>query len=203
MTCHNHWCWEGLGAEGEKGVRGWDGWMSSLIQWTQTWANSGRRCGMGGLACCSPWGCKGSDTTGRLNNSNPNIATGLLPMMLKFLACLSFVPQPDRPWWELFLLRIEVYPWVATGTGSDQPQGERTWYTCIVTCMYFRLRQVRSFHFLRGKSLCCLSFLLLEVCLWQDQEWVGLWVDFEQSPCRFLWVGEMPIFLEEFACCFE
>ena len=44
---------------------------------------------MGGLACCSPWGPKGSDTTGRLNTSNPNIATGLLPMMLKFLTCLS------------------------------------------------------------------------------------------------------------------
>ena len=23
--------------------------------------------GQGGLACCSPWGCKDSDTTGRLN----------------------------------------------------------------------------------------------------------------------------------------
>ena len=128
-------------------------------------------------------------------------------LLASFLWCLSFwfasVPQPDRPWWELFLLRIEVYPWVATGTGSDKPQGERTWYICIVTCMYFRLRQVQSFHFLRGKSLCCLSSLLLEVCLWQDQEWFGLWVDFEQSPCRFLRVREIPIFLEEFACCFE
>ena len=27
--------------------------------------------GQGGLACCSPWGCKESDTTGRLNNNNP------------------------------------------------------------------------------------------------------------------------------------
>ena len=26
--------------------------------------------GQGGLACCSPWGCKESDTTGQLNNSN-------------------------------------------------------------------------------------------------------------------------------------
>ena len=24
--------------------------------------------GQGGLACCSPWGCKGSDTNGQLNN---------------------------------------------------------------------------------------------------------------------------------------
>ena len=26
--------------------------------------------GQGSLACCSPWGCKESDTTQRLNNSN-------------------------------------------------------------------------------------------------------------------------------------
>ena len=26
--------------------------------------------GQGGLACCSPWGQKESDTTGRLNNNN-------------------------------------------------------------------------------------------------------------------------------------
>ena len=28
------WCWERLGAEGEEGVRGWDGWMASLMQGT-------------------------------------------------------------------------------------------------------------------------------------------------------------------------
>ena len=26
--------------------------------------------GQGSLACCSPWGCKESDTTEQLNNSN-------------------------------------------------------------------------------------------------------------------------------------
>ena len=26
--------------------------------------------GQGGLACCSPWGCKESDMTGQLNNSS-------------------------------------------------------------------------------------------------------------------------------------
>ena len=26
--------------------------------------------GQGGLACCSPWGCKELDTTGQLNNIN-------------------------------------------------------------------------------------------------------------------------------------
>ena len=36
------WCWERLKAKGEEGSRGWDAWMASLIQWTWTWANSGR-----------------------------------------------------------------------------------------------------------------------------------------------------------------
>ena len=36
------WCWERLRAEGEQGVRGWDGWMASPMQWTWTWANCGR-----------------------------------------------------------------------------------------------------------------------------------------------------------------
>ena len=31
-----------LRAEKEEGVRGWDGWFTSLMQWTWTWANSGR-----------------------------------------------------------------------------------------------------------------------------------------------------------------
>ena len=33
------WCWERLKAEGEEGIRGWDGWMASPMQWTWTWAN--------------------------------------------------------------------------------------------------------------------------------------------------------------------
>ena len=40
---HCPWCWERLRAEGEEGLRGWDAWMASLMQWTRTWANS-RRC---------------------------------------------------------------------------------------------------------------------------------------------------------------
>jgi len=39
------WCWETLKAE--EGDRGWDGWMASSIQWTWTWANSGRWWGTG------------------------------------------------------------------------------------------------------------------------------------------------------------
>ena len=41
------WCWERSKAEGEGGSRGWDGWMATLIQWTWTFANSGRWWGTG------------------------------------------------------------------------------------------------------------------------------------------------------------
>ena len=35
------WCWERPKA-GERGNRGWDAWMPSLIQWTWVWTSSGR-----------------------------------------------------------------------------------------------------------------------------------------------------------------
>ena len=41
------WCWERLRAEGKEDVKGWDGWMASLMQWTWTWANSRRWWGTG------------------------------------------------------------------------------------------------------------------------------------------------------------
>ena len=37
------WCWERLKTGGEGDDRGWDGWMTSLIQWTWVWTNSGRQ----------------------------------------------------------------------------------------------------------------------------------------------------------------
>ena len=36
------WCWEKLRTE-EEGIRGWDDWMASPMQWTWIWANF-RRC---------------------------------------------------------------------------------------------------------------------------------------------------------------
>ena len=36
------WCWERLRAGVEGSNREWDGWMTSPIQWTWVWANSGR-----------------------------------------------------------------------------------------------------------------------------------------------------------------
>ena len=34
------WCWEGLGAGGERDNRGWDGWMASPTRWAWVWVNS-------------------------------------------------------------------------------------------------------------------------------------------------------------------
>ena len=61
------WCWERLRAGGEEDDRGWDGWMTSLTQWTWVWVDSGNLNGQGGLECCSSWGHKVSDTTEWLN----------------------------------------------------------------------------------------------------------------------------------------
>ena len=58
-------CWEGLGTGGEGDDRGWDGWMSS--EWTLRVGH-----GQGGLACCSSWGHKESDTTEQWNGTELN-----------------------------------------------------------------------------------------------------------------------------------
>ena len=56
------WCWERLKAGGEGDDRGWDGWMASPTRWTWVRTSSRGGDGQGGLACCSPWGRKESDT---------------------------------------------------------------------------------------------------------------------------------------------
>ena len=61
------WCWERLRAGGEGDDRGWDGWMASPTRWKWVWVDLGVANGQGSLACCSPWGCKESDTIERLN----------------------------------------------------------------------------------------------------------------------------------------
>ena len=61
------WCWEGLGAGGEGGDRGWDGGMASLTRWTWVWVNSGSWWWTVRPGVLDSWGCKESDTTERLN----------------------------------------------------------------------------------------------------------------------------------------
>ena len=41
------WSWEILRVKGEEGIRGWDGWMPSPMQWIWIWANFGKWWGTG------------------------------------------------------------------------------------------------------------------------------------------------------------
>ena len=62
------WCWERLRAEGEEGIRGWDGSIAYQCNGHELGQTSGDGEGQGGLACCSPLDNKESDMNGRLNN---------------------------------------------------------------------------------------------------------------------------------------
>ena len=88
-----HWksplCWEKLRAEGEVGIRGWDGLMASPMQWTWTWAASGDK---GGLACWSPWCHEELDMTGQLNNNNKVL-----------LDAHNTLPSPYQLWSQCYL----------------------------------------------------------------------------------------------------
>ena len=52
------WCWERLTEGGEGENRGWDGWMTSLIQWTWVWVNSGSWWWTGRTGVLHPMGSK-------------------------------------------------------------------------------------------------------------------------------------------------
>ena len=66
------WCWERLRAEGEEGIRGWDGYMPSLMQWTLSLSKLRKivKDREAWHTYFSPWDLKESDTTGWLNSSN-------------------------------------------------------------------------------------------------------------------------------------
>ena len=70
------WWWERLKAGGEGNDRGQDGfrqrtrWFYGITNsMDMSWASSRRWWRTGSLVCCSPWGCKESDTTEWLNNN--------------------------------------------------------------------------------------------------------------------------------------
>ena len=67
------WCWERLG-QGEKGTTedemvGWHHWLNGY-EFEQA---PGVGEGQGGLACCSPWGCKESEAIEQLNWTEGNL----------------------------------------------------------------------------------------------------------------------------------
>ena len=75
------------------GDRGWDGWMTSLIQWTWVWTNSEREHRTGSLECCCLWDPKESDTTERLNNN---------------IESTDYLPSPD--YFEKVYFRVYKLP---------------------------------------------------------------------------------------------
>ena len=83
------WGLERLRAGKEGDNRGWNGWMASLTQWTWVLVSSRSWLGQGGLACCSPWGHKESDTTERLNNDKHQLTCYKREVCRSFLLCLS------------------------------------------------------------------------------------------------------------------
>ena len=60
----NSWCWERLRAEGEAGIREWDGWMAHWCNGHEPGQTLGDDEGQESLACYSSWGCKESDMIG-------------------------------------------------------------------------------------------------------------------------------------------
>ena len=105
------WCWERLRVEGEKGIRGWDGWI-----WRHQY--NGHELGQtpgdgeeqGGLACYRPRGHEESDITGQLNNNKYGWWSfglswlGLSQMMLLWtLLCMYFSEPHMQFGWECAL----------------------------------------------------------------------------------------------------
>ena len=66
-----------LGENEGRRRRGWHKmrWLDGITEfgWTRVWANSGRWWRTGSQACCSLWGHKESDTTERLNWTQPKL----------------------------------------------------------------------------------------------------------------------------------
>ena len=60
------WCWERFKAGGEGDDRGWDGWMAHRLDGHEFELAPGVGDRQESLVCCSPWGCKESDTTEQL-----------------------------------------------------------------------------------------------------------------------------------------
>ena len=66
-------------------IRGWDGWMASLIDGRESEWTPGVGDGLGGLACCDSWGRKESDTTERLNWTELMLSTCISSVKLLFM----------------------------------------------------------------------------------------------------------------------
>ena len=108
------WCWEGLGAGGERDDRGWDGWMASPTQWTWVWVSSGSWWWTGRPGVLRFMGSQrlGHDCATELNWS-------------EWLFCLT----PVTVWWDLFLTvwKLLSYQWLFKLLWVPQPPPTIIW----------------------------------------------------------------------------
>ena len=98
QTTHlkNPWCWERLRAEREEGVRGWDGWTASWIQWTWTCANSRRWWGTGRPGVLQSMGLRRVGHNLAMNNkSAPQLRQSSLMLVS---SQVSLIPALSLPW---------------------------------------------------------------------------------------------------------
>ena len=97
------WCWEGLGAGGKGGHRGWDGWMASLTWWMWVWVNS------------RSWWWTGRPAIHRVAKSRTRLSnwtelnwTELMLFYIPFFKCQVV------PWMFIFLISRMLKLWLKT-----------------------------------------------------------------------------------------
>ena len=99
--------------EGEEGGRGWDGWIASSIQWTWTWANSGRW-----------WGTRKPgmlQSTGMQSQTRLDDGTTAMPSL--FLKMLSWGTRGTLKWCHVVWGKSETQcPSVEPGKGGDRDE---------------------------------------------------------------------------------
>ena len=68
--------------------------------------------GQGGLACCSPWGCKMSDMTGQLNKNNMVVLFLVFlknPIMFSILAVSIYIPTTNTRGFPFLHILSSIY----------------------------------------------------------------------------------------------
>ena len=87
--------------KGEEGDRGWGGWMASLIQWTWTWANSGRRWGTRKPGVLQSVGFQnvGRDLSTKQQHSVWSLECVLKGKSCDFLLFSNYLDGQNVAWW--------------------------------------------------------------------------------------------------------
>ena len=71
----------------------WDGWATSPMQWTWTWANSGRWRGTGRSACCGPWVARSRT---RLGDRTATVISHAAAVRNSKSSCVASPEHPQR-----------------------------------------------------------------------------------------------------------